>query len=163
MKEIWKDVRGYEGYYKVSNLGRVRSNNKILKSSLQKCGNYCRYRVNLYLDGNIKMYKVHRLVAQAFIKNPLNKPQVNHKDNNPLNNKINNLEWVTNYENIIYCKNQRRNNIGEKNGRSKLKTYEVIKIRKLSKTKTVLCLSKKFKISRSQIRAILNKKQWKYV
>ena len=136
MKEEWKPINGFDGKYEVSNLGRVKRFDKILKNSVQKLirhkGStpYERYRVNLWKNNKYKTYKVHRLVAETFIPNPENKPQVNHKDNNPLNNVISNLEWVTNKENIYYAMNQGRMNRGSNNGMSKIKENDVIEIRK---------------------------------
>lgn len=94
MKEIWKDVKGFEGLYQVSNIGNVRRKKHLLFKTLR---NY--YGVKL-CKNNIKCFKyIHRLVAEAFIPNPDNKPQVNHIDGNKLNNNVNNLEWVTISEN----------------------------------------------------------------
>ena len=95
-KEIWVDILNYEGLYQISNLGRVKNfkTNKILKQSIAK--GYNRIRIKS------KNYLVHRLIAQAFIPNPYNKPQINHIDSNRLNNDINNLEWCTPKENIIH-------------------------------------------------------------
>ena len=107
MKEIWKDVQGYEGLYKVSNLGNVYSykSKKILKKyfpvfSLGATGYNL---VGLYKNGKQKMFGVHRLVAQAFIDNPLNLPIVNHKDGNKRNNAVSNLEWCTQKENVAHA------------------------------------------------------------
>lgn len=101
MREIFKDVVGYEGLYQVSNLGRVRSSysGKILRSATKKRG----YQyVNLYKDKISKMHQVHRLVAMTFIPNPNNLPIVNHKDEDPTNNNVENLEWCTHTYNINY-------------------------------------------------------------
>lgn len=119
MKEIWKDVVGWGGLYKVSNLGRVKSidrkswngkiwyerKGKILKGCRDKDG-YC--IVSLRRKNEHKTFKVHRLVAEAFIPNPDGYPQVNHKDENKINNCIKNLEWCSAKYNINYgTRNQR--------------------------------------------------------
>lgn len=115
MIEIWKDIKGYEGLYQVSNIGNVKSLNrvlkridnkkcsireKILKPNLEKKGYQS---VKLCYLKNSKMFKVHRLVAEAFIPNIENKPQINHKNLNKQDNKITNLEWCTAKENIIHA------------------------------------------------------------
>ena len=95
--EIWKEIKGYEGKYWVSNLGRVKSKFKILtltlpKKTLLKRSQY--YQITLHKNKHTsKTYMIHRLVAEAFIPNPNNLPQVNHIDCDPTNNKVNNLEW----------------------------------------------------------------------
>ena len=114
-KEIWKDIKGYEGFYQVSNLGRVRGLDRVvnhgshnttrkIKGRIIKAGNNgTGYLFSpLQKDGKVKQVCVHRLVAQAFIPNPKNKPQVNHKDKVRDNNKSSNLEWCTVRENICY-------------------------------------------------------------
>lgn len=97
-KEIWKDIPDFNGLYQVSNLGNVRSliTNRLLKINGD---NYGYLQVILYKDKKRITGKVHRLVAKAFIENQYNKPQVNHKDGNKLNNHVSNLEWMTNKEN----------------------------------------------------------------
>lgn len=117
MNEIWKDIEGYEGLYQVSNLGRVRSvdriggrgrrfNGRILKPKV-KTGGYL--LVNFSKEGKRKMFSVHRLVAQAFIPNPEGLPQINHKDENPSNNRVENLEWCDGKYNCNYgIRNERR-------------------------------------------------------
>lgn len=96
--EIWKPVVGYEGFYEVSNLGRVKTlyYNRLLTQAKDKYGYY---KVNLYLNGKAKSYTVHRLVALAFVDNPDGKPCVGHKDETTTNNFASNLEWVTWAEN----------------------------------------------------------------
>ena len=117
--EIWKDIPGYEGYYQVSNYGNVRSlerpytifsktivftKRRILKKRIVK--GY--YGVELNVDGAAKGISVLRLVALAFIPNINNWPCVNHKDENPLNNRIENLEWCTIDYNLKYGTRQER-------------------------------------------------------
>lgn len=105
MEEIWKDIKGYEGKYQVSNLGRIkvlnykRSGQEHIMATKNNKG-YCEIR--LAKDGKRKDFIVHRLVAQAFIPNPNNLPQVNHIDENKTNNCVNNLEWCTQAYNNSY-------------------------------------------------------------
>lgn len=124
--EQWKTIQGYEGYYEVSNLGRIKSlerytttnhliKEKILKTSIMKNGYEI---VRLSKDGIKKTYLVHRLVAQAFISNPENKPHIDHIDTNRLNNKVENLKWVTLSENMNNPKTLEKF-IGENNPMSK--------------------------------------------
>ncbi len=114
MKEIWKPILGFEGFYEVSNLGRIRSVDRVVtysngqkhlhKGCLLKPGviqnNYL--QVALCKDGVTKHFMVHRLVAETFLLNQDNLPQINHKDENPLNNIADNLEWCSSSYNINY-------------------------------------------------------------
>ena len=99
--EVWKDIPDYEGKYKASNLGRIKSLNfngtgkeKIMKP---RTGNRY-YMIALWKNGIRKDYLLHRIVAETFIPNPENKPFINHKDENCFNNSINNLMWCTQQE-----------------------------------------------------------------
>lgn len=93
--EEWRDVKGYEGFYQVSDLGNLKSNKGYKKASINQDGYY---QTTLYKNGVKRNVLVHRLVAEAFLPNPYNKPTVNHIDGNKLNNKLDNLEWATNKE-----------------------------------------------------------------
>ena len=97
--EEFRDIPGYEGLYEVSNLGRVRRNGKILKPSKNNWGYLY---LDLYKNGIVRKFLIHRLVAQSFIPNPSNFPQVNHKDEDKTNNCVDNLEWCDNKYNINY-------------------------------------------------------------
>lgn len=106
MEEEWRDIEGYEGLYQVSNLGNVKSLNyrkmgfpKLLAKKTSRDG---RLWVCLYKDGNNKPMLIHRLVGMAFIENPNNLPQINHKDENPKNNHVDNLEWCDALYNMRY-------------------------------------------------------------
>lgn len=114
MKEIWKDIPNYEGLYQASNLGRIKSlekqvwNNhqmvvrpeKILKPFSDKKGYF---RVKLYKNQKCKTQKLHRVIAQTFIPNIFNKPEVNHEDGNKANNMVENLSWATSKENVNHA------------------------------------------------------------
>lgn len=105
MEEVWRDIKGYEGIYQVSNLGRVKSLDRKIRHSKSKflnvkgkvlkpkIGTSGYLEVDLRQNGKHQHCRIHRLVAQAFIPNPNNFPIVNHKDENKLNANVNNLEW----------------------------------------------------------------------
>lgn len=105
MKEEWKDIPGYEGYYQVSNLGRVKSlprtgtikQERIIKPGKDKYGYL---RIILHKNGFKKYVTIHKLVAQAFIDNPKNLSEVDHIDGNKLNNNVENLRYCTRSQNI---------------------------------------------------------------
>ena len=110
MTEIWKAVVGYEGLYEVSNLGRVKSLETMVvcrggmrtrPSKMLKPSGQFHLGVTLCKDGKVKRKSIHRLVAEAFIPNPENKPVVDHIDTDAKNNCVENLRWVTTQENCM--------------------------------------------------------------
>lgn len=137
MEEIWKDIKGYEGYYQISTEGRVKS--LVRKGRLRECilrlilSNNTYFNVNLLRDRRKKSVLVHRLVAEAFILNLENKSCVHHIDENKLNNKVENLEWCTHKENIDYSyrelKQERIDFKDENNGNVKLIEKQVCEIK----------------------------------
>lgn len=104
--EVWRPVVGYEGLYEVSNIGRVRrklgETERILKGYIATNIHYMVVDLSKG-DNKAKQYSIHRLVAQAFIPNPKNKPCVNHIDGNKLNNSVDNLEWCSYSENLTHA------------------------------------------------------------
>ena len=118
MNEIWKDVKGYEGLYQISDKGRVKSLQRMVKK--RKCEEIIKkpsklpkgyLRLGLCKNGTIKYYSIHRLVAEAFIPNPNNLPCVNHKDCNTSNNNVDNLEWINHKDNNSYKNHHLKRNI----------------------------------------------------
>lgn len=121
MKEIWKQIEGFENYYEISNFGRVKS---LARNIYKKDGSFMKFKpenikkliktrdgyfsVKLCINGTNKSFLVHRLVANAFIDNPLNLPEVNHMDTDRSNNIVSNLEWTTHQDNVAYSKQLNR-------------------------------------------------------
>jgi hypothetical protein len=101
MVEEWKWIQGYENLYKISSLGRITRLDGEIRKPESKTNQYP--TVVLTKNGKNKTFRIHRLVAQAFIPNPESKPEVNHKDMNKNNNAAENLEWVTPGENIAHA------------------------------------------------------------
>lgn len=187
MEEIWKDVVGYEGLYQVSNLGRVRSLDRVIetdcrwKNKITKKykGKILKLNTNKKRHGYIYCFlgrgnskKVHRLVAEAFLANPENKPQVNHRDMNVANNNIGNLEWVTNVENMRHAyqngrvhKGKKGINRGTKNGMNKYTEEQVKKVkRSLSAGKKIFqILKENHYFSRGFVSKIKHEKNWKWL
>jgi hypothetical protein len=139
MKEIWKDIEGFEGHYMISNTGKVKSLKynkfRICKSSKNK-QKFNHQMVSLCKNSKIKPMLVHRLVALAFIPNPKNLATVNHKDENPLNNNVTNLEWLSIGDNVKYSMIRSGVNRGERSPFHKLTNEQVESIRKMKENNT---------------------------
>ncbi|MEK5104348.1 NUMOD4 domain-containing protein [Cytobacillus sp. FSL M8-0252] len=181
--EIWKNVTGFEGLYQVSNIGRVKSlgryrerkdgllikvKEKVLMVRTDSKGYE---KVDLTKGGKRKTVLVHRVVAQAFIPNSNNKPQVNHKDGNKKNNKVSNLEWNTISENIKHAHETGLINSsllkGEENINAKLSEMQIRYIREnyIPKDREfgTRALSKQYGVSQNAISKIVNYKTWRGV
>lgn len=145
MNEYFKELKGFEGLYVISNYGTIASNDKIVKNRSgfrkvkgktlkPKIDKYGYFRIGLTKDGNQKYYFVHRLVAETFIPNINNYPIINHKDGNKKNNYINNLEWCTQSENVKHAYNtglkigKGAKHKGASNPNVKLSETDVLKI-----------------------------------
>lgn len=164
--EIWVWIKGYKGYYKVSNFGRIisyckkKDTGKVIKP--WKARGY--YYIELCLNKKGKTFLVSRLVAQAFIPNPEGKPQVNHKDDDPFNNYAINLVWGTCAENMAQCINNHRHNKpkGEDHWKSKLSWKKVREIRDHYNNHdySLRQLAKIYKVTSSNIWLITTNKIW---
>jgi len=177
MKEEWRDIQGFEGSYQVSNLGRVRSFDRVIMNNIGVHRIYKSRIMKYFLDkdgyenltlnklGKQYKRKVHRLVAAAFIDNPENKESVNHKDLNKKNNRLENLEWVTKSENMIHAAKNNKNCRGEGIAQSKLSEEDVLIIRELylSKQMNQKELSEKYKVTQSSISCIVLRKTWSHI
>lgn len=159
MKEEWRDVKGYEWLYQVSSLGRIKSikrrytKGKVLKLFISDK----RYVfIGLPCNSVCKTKRVHRLVAEAFLLNPQNKGDVNHKDGDPSNNCVDNLEWCTRKENMVHAYQTGLANVDRFR---KLTESNVKEIRKSSLTQRKL--AEIYNISQTNIGLIKNNKTWR--
>lgn len=171
-EEIWKDIKGYGGLYQVSSFGRVKSlariksKNGFYKEKFMRPNNNGNGYLQIGLSKNNKViyYYIHRLVAQAFLLNINNYKYINHKDGNKTNNKVNNLEWCTQSENVKHAyRIKLMDKKGEKHHLSKLTKNDIFFIRKNSKNYLQKELAEMFKISQQQVSRIINKIEWSHV
>ena len=181
LKEIWKDIKGYEDIYQISNLGRVKSlsrcitrnikgtvfqqtiRERILKQCKLKNGYFC---VNLKKDKKPKTHYPHKLVAQTFLSKKDNSLIINHKDGDKTNNNVNNLEWVTYRQNSIHASENGLLNVkrGEQARSAKLKEKEVLEIMELHKKgNSNASISRIYGVDPSTISRIVNKIYWSHL
>lgn len=174
-KEIWKDVVGYEGLYKVSNLGRVKSLDRTVHNRsgdkldrregkiLSQCKRGRYLGVDLSKNGVSKSKSVHRIVARAFLKKTKFNV-VNHIDHNGFNNRVDNLEWCTHKHNSRHMVKSKRQCSGEKVNTAKLTRKDVIEILLfLDKGFTQEKIASLYPVTRTQISSIKRGKSWKCV
>jgi len=166
--EEWRDVLGYEGLYKVSNLGRVKSFfkgiEKFRKPVLARPGYFS---VVLYKNNIPQSARIHVLVAQAFIPNPENKAYVNHIDGNKLNNRADNLEWVTPSENLRHAYDTGLQKSGCEHPSAKFTEEQIKYIRNICIPDDlefgISALARKFNVSLATISRIVKYKRYKNV
>ena len=193
MKEIWKDIKGYEGLYKVSSRGRVKRLRRAYRAKSRGEGYHTRIDNDLIMstgdngkgykviclrkNGEKKQKYVHRLVAKAFIANPENKDQINHKDCDKSNNHVSNLEWSTINENmkhasengLLVCSEYQKKQISKANtgsghGLSRLRESDILIIRNMrSKGMTYQRIADRFDVNRATIGCIIRGKTWTHV
>jgi hypothetical protein len=163
MIENWQPIPQFETKYEVSDLGRIRNINTGLIKKLVVIAGY--YYIGLsYKDRKSKSFRVHRLVAKAFIPNPLNLSQVNHIDCDKFNNNVSNLEWCTHEQNTIHRDLHNLSPKGEKTPFSKLTESDVIEMRRLRASGMKYDdIAVKFPVNKSVVCAICLRKSWKHV
>ena len=178
MLEKFVDIKGYEGYYQISNHGRIKSLKRIvkhasgdveLKEKFKKptVNSNGYYKTNLYKNGKETTVYIHRLIASAFIPNLDNKPQINHIDGVKTNNDLSNLEWVTQSENGLHAYNiGLRNVVSHSSSDPRFKTNvkltkkQVLEIRKLKNNISTRKIAKMFNTSHVTVSMIRTGRIW---
>jgi hypothetical protein len=171
MEEIWKDVHGFEGRFKISNLGNVLSINgrykgeRILNIHVDQTGYHF---TTLRMTPLKRQVRVHQLVAEHFVFKPegLSNPCVNHKDGDKLNNHVDNLEWVSMRDNSAHAVETGLHDLkGSRHPNSKLTEVSVINMRDMYKTGKYSHsqIGKLYGVTREQARDVINRKNWKHI
>jgi len=171
--EVWKDIKDYEGFYQVSNLGNIKSLSRTIKwrgcfiikkgIELKKKTNKGYKSIGLNKNGEHKNMSIHRLVAVAFIPNIENKPQVNHINGIKSDNRVENLEWCTRSENQLHAVANKLNIAikGESHYNSKLTEKDVIDIRNSNLSSYKLAIT--YNVTHQTISRAKNKECWKHI
>lgn len=178
MQEIWKPIAGYEGLYEVSNLGRIKSlgrfrrakgealtwmDERIKAPSPQREGYLS---AHLYREGRMSKRYVHRLVAEAFLQNPIDLPEVNHLDGDKRNNSLPNLEWSSRSDNCRHAIDTALYKMakGEDSGNAKITELDVLEIRRLAESGTFhKDIASIYGIGRKAVTKIVNRQRWAHV
>lgn len=178
MIEIWKEIKSYEGYYQVSNFGRIMAMQRVVnsknnstsikKQKLRKVttlnSGYC--NIILSKDNKEKCNLVHRLVAEAFVSNPYSKPEVNHINGLKTDNRAVNLEWVTSSENQYHSFNNslQVSRKGEQCKCSKLKEINVVEIvNNYFNGESKISLVYRFNVHINTINRLISGRSWKHI
>lgn len=158
--EAWRDIPGFEGRYQVSDRGRVRNvrTSYVKKSSPDKDGYLC---LTLYIGRTPYSRKVHRLVAQAFIPNPADLPEVNHEDGVKHHNHVGNLEWSTRKSNSEHAARNKLMASGDRHGIAKLRAADIPAIRcALDENEPMRAIAARYGVSPSTIFDIAHARTW---
>lgn len=175
--ERWDDISGYKGLYSISDHGRIKSHEKVIRYSNGRAQKYEErilklnysngYRTISLVKEKVKMtHMAHILVGNYFVQNPEKKPFINHLDGDRSNNHYLNLEWSTNSENQLHSYHilGRRAVKGEANGLSKLKEADIFNIRRMrTEGKTILAIADVYDVSFETIRKIIIGKNWSWL
>jgi len=160
--EVWRKIIGFDGQYEISNLGNVRSNNKLSTDGrFFKGKKLAVYNSGSYLRVSTLRKPVHRLIAESFIPNPENKPCINHKNGIKTDNRIENLEWCTYSENVIHAYQTGLMKRGSDNANSKINQIDATRMRKMKEqdlsTNTIIWF---FEVSKDIVYSVLSKRSW---
>ena len=162
----WRDIAGYEGLYAVSSLGEIYSYHSMRIMKTRDNGRGYRM-VGLHRDGQIKCLYVHRIVADAFLDNPDNLPEVNHKDANKSNNAVDNLEWVSSRQNYDHALENNLYERGADRRCSKLTEADVRYIKehcvKFDPVFGIKPLAERFGVSSGTVESVVNGRNWRWV
>jgi len=180
LNEKWISIKGFENLYEISSQGRVKAlsrtkiikfngkeetlqlREKLLKFNKIEGNAFPYYSVTLYNNNEKeKRFFIHRLVALNFISDKYSNLEVNHINGDKLDNRVENLEWVTHSENILHAQKIGLKPIADKCIRAKLKNDDVLKIREIGKNKSVINIAREFGVSKSVIYNIIKRRSWK--